>query len=79
MTAIPVTNPMIADRATTTSVLISTDCENSDHVWQLAIQKGEPSGRKKSFRQSKTTGRLEFLGAVPRSPEEAASSMQNIP
>ncbi len=73
MTAIPVTIPIIADRATTTSVLIATDCENSDHVWQLATQNTDPSGRKKFSRQGRRREALVFRGAVPRSSEEATS------
>ncbi len=47
ITASPVPNPMIDDRAIATSVPIVTDCGYCDHVWQLATQMSNPVERKK--------------------------------
>ena len=69
MTARPEVNPIKADRRITTSVPVATDSENSDHVWQLATQKFESSGRKKSSLQGRGSGVLILRKALPGSSE----------
>ena len=73
MTATPVMNPTIAEKRITTSVPIATEGVNSVHVWQLATQMPNSFGRKKSSRQGRRAGEVEFRGALSRpAPEETA-------
>ena len=69
MTTSPEVNPIKADRRIITSVPVATDSENCDHVWQLATQKLELSGRKKSSLQGRKSV-LVLRGDVSGSPEE---------
>ncbi len=67
-TASPAMNPIIAERRITTSVPVTTDGVYCDHVWQLATQISNSSGRKKPFLQG---GRaLVFREDIPEPPED---------